>query len=230
MRAVLMSMPNCDTQPNQRQYASVFAGICTPTYRYPMDMRPLLKALMALRDENAYGLESRSGVPQATINRFLTGKHGDPRPPTVRKLAGAYGLTESQLRGDAPLPESLARQIDRLATDRADGKHVGRCDDCGSCHGLASQNLPSLPHIPISRAVMRPGSRSNLVNLHPVLISLPFRGSIRVLTLLAHESSAAHLSMLCLQFAQSFMAWSPVLLDPVRAPIQATWRAVAPKS
>lgn len=84
-----MSMPNCDTQPNQRQYASVFAGIYTPTYRSPMDMRPLLKALMALRDENAYGLESRSGVPQATINRFLTGKHGDPRPPTVRKLAGA---------------------------------------------------------------------------------------------------------------------------------------------
>ena len=39
-----------------------------------MDMRTLLKALMALADENAYGLESRSGVPQATINRFLTGK------------------------------------------------------------------------------------------------------------------------------------------------------------
>ena len=79
-----------------------------------MDMRTLLKALMALRDENAYGLESRSSVPQATINRFLTGRHGDPRPPTVRKLAGAYGLTESQLRGDAPLPESLVRQIERL--------------------------------------------------------------------------------------------------------------------
>ena len=86
-----------------------------------MDMRTLLKALMTLRDENAYGLESRSGVPQATINRFLTGKHGDPRPPTVRKLAGAYGLTESQLRGDAPLPEPLARQIDRLAPDQEDG-------------------------------------------------------------------------------------------------------------
>ena len=78
-----------------------------------MDMRTLLKALMALADENAYGLESRAGAPQATINRFLTGKHGDPRPPTVRKLASAYGLTESQLRGDAPLPESLERQLER---------------------------------------------------------------------------------------------------------------------
>lgn len=84
-----MSMPHCDTRPHQRQYASVFAGRYASPYRYPMDMRALLKALMALRDENAYGLESRSGVPQATINRFLTGKHGDPRPPTVRKLAGA---------------------------------------------------------------------------------------------------------------------------------------------
>ena len=67
----------------------MFAAVYTLSYRYPMDMRTLLKALMALRDENAYGLESRAGVPQATINRFLTGKHGDPRPPTVRKLAGA---------------------------------------------------------------------------------------------------------------------------------------------
>ena len=48
-----------------------------------MDMRTLLKALMALRDENAYRLESRSSVPQPTISRFLAGKHGDPRPPTV---------------------------------------------------------------------------------------------------------------------------------------------------
>ena len=31
----------------------------------------------------------------------------------MRKLASAYGLTESQLRGDAPLPESLVRQIER---------------------------------------------------------------------------------------------------------------------
>ena len=68
-RAALMSMAHCDTRPNQRQYASVFAGAYTSSYRHPMDMRTLLKALMALRDENAYGLESRSGVPQATISR-----------------------------------------------------------------------------------------------------------------------------------------------------------------
>lgn len=85
-----------------------------------MDMRSLLKALMALRDENAYALEERSGVPQATINRFLTGKHGDPRSTTVRKWAGAYNLTESQLRGDAPLPDALMREIVRTAPEYAD--------------------------------------------------------------------------------------------------------------
>ena len=84
-----MSMAHCDTRPHRRQCDRVFAAVYTSSYCYPMDMRTLLKASMALRDENAYGLESRSGVPRATINRFLTGKHGDPRPPTVRKLAGA---------------------------------------------------------------------------------------------------------------------------------------------
>ena len=84
-----MSMAHCDTRPHHRQYDRVFARVYTLSYRYPMDMRTPLKALMTLRDENAYGLESRAGVPQATINRFLTGKHGDPRPSTVRKLAGA---------------------------------------------------------------------------------------------------------------------------------------------
>lgn len=76
-----------------------------------MNMRALLKGLMALRDENAYALEERSGVPQATTNRFLTGKHGEPRSKTVRKWASAYNLTESQLRGDSPLPDTLAQEI-----------------------------------------------------------------------------------------------------------------------
>ena len=115
-----MSMPHCDTRSYLRQYVPVFARSHTSSYRPVMDMRSLLKALMALRDENAYALEERSGVPQATINRFLTGKHGDPRSTTVRKWAGAYNLTESQLRGDAPLPDALMREIVRTAPEYAD--------------------------------------------------------------------------------------------------------------
>ena len=96
-----MSMPHCDTRSYPRQYVPVFARPHTSSYRPPMDMRSLLKALMALRDENAYALEERSGVPQATINRFLTGKHGDPRSTTVRKWAGLQaGLARAH--GAAP--------------------------------------------------------------------------------------------------------------------------------
>ena len=60
-REDLMSMPHCDTRSYPRQYVPVFARPHTPSYRPSMDMRSLLKALMALRDENAYALEERSG-------------------------------------------------------------------------------------------------------------------------------------------------------------------------
>jgi transcriptional regulator with XRE-family HTH domain len=66
-------------------------------------MREILKELMDANGDNAYSLEEKSKVPQPTIQRFLTGLHGDPRSTTVRKLAAAYGLTESQLRGHVPL-------------------------------------------------------------------------------------------------------------------------------
>lgn len=73
-----------------------------------MKMRELLKQLMDARGDDAYSLEVLSGVPQPTTNRFLNGKHGEPRSSTVQKWAKAYGITESQLRGDVPLPADLS--------------------------------------------------------------------------------------------------------------------------
>jgi SOS-response transcriptional repressor LexA len=58
-----------------------------------------LKQEMAKRQWNGYDLEKASGVPQPTIHRILTGKHGDPRTSTIRKLAEGLGITEAQLRG-----------------------------------------------------------------------------------------------------------------------------------
>ena len=66
-----MSMPHCDTRSYPRQYAPVFARPHTPSYRPSMDMRSLLKALMALRDENAYALEERSGVSPLWLVRQM---------------------------------------------------------------------------------------------------------------------------------------------------------------
>lgn len=86
------------------QYANVFAYSNTDSYSFDMDkMREILRDLMGQYGDDAYSLETKSGVPQPTTQRFLSGKHGDPRSSTVRKWAGAYGLTESQLRGDAPI-------------------------------------------------------------------------------------------------------------------------------
>lgn len=70
-----------------------------------MKMLEILKSLMEKHGDDPYSLERKSGVPQPTTHRFLSGKHGEPRPSTVRKWAMAYGLTESQLRGDVPLEE-----------------------------------------------------------------------------------------------------------------------------
>ena len=72
-----------------------------------MDMRETLRHLMAFCKDDAYALQEKSEVPQPTTQRFLSGTHGDPRSATVRKWAKAYGITESQLRGDVELPDNL---------------------------------------------------------------------------------------------------------------------------
>lgn len=68
------------------------------------DMREILQKLMKQHEDTATSLARKSGVPQPTIYRFIKGQHSDPRSAIVKKLAAAYGLTESQLRGNAPLP------------------------------------------------------------------------------------------------------------------------------
>lgn len=65
-----------------------------------MKTASILKQLMQAHRENAYQLAERSGVPQPTIHRILSGEHAEPRSSTLRKLAQCYGLTESHLRGD----------------------------------------------------------------------------------------------------------------------------------
>jgi transcriptional regulator with XRE-family HTH domain len=66
-------------------------------------MKRNLEKLMEASGDNAYTLAEKSGVPQPTIQRFLAGKHGEPRSSTVQKWASVYGVTESQLRGDTSI-------------------------------------------------------------------------------------------------------------------------------
>ena len=85
-------------------------------------LRKNLKEEMSSRGWNATVLSERSGVPQPTIQRFLSGTHGDPRSSTIQKLAKGLGTTEAVLRGfeeaEAPIP--LYEKIEKLsAEDRA---------------------------------------------------------------------------------------------------------------
>ena len=66
-------------------------------------MRKILQELMSASGDNAHTLAEKSKVTQPTIHRFLAGNHQDPRSATVSKLAKAYGITESQLRGDSQI-------------------------------------------------------------------------------------------------------------------------------
>jgi len=85
-------------------------------------MRQVLAAFMAYRDENAYDLEDRSTVPQATINRYLTGKHKNLSVDNAKKIASAYGLSVSQFRGDVPL--SREQQIQLLNGSKKQRHHL----------------------------------------------------------------------------------------------------------
>ena len=62
-------------------------------------LRINLKKEMDAKGWNASFLAEKSGVPQPTIQRFLSGAHGDPRSSTVQKLAKGLGTTEAALRG-----------------------------------------------------------------------------------------------------------------------------------
>ena len=76
-----------------------------------MNMKEILEALMAHFGDDAYSLADKSGVPQPTTQRFLSGKHGDPRSSTVRKWAEAYEISEGQMRGAVPLPDGIIKTV-----------------------------------------------------------------------------------------------------------------------
>lgn len=95
-----MSFLNSNTIPYPCQYALVFDDNNSIPYASSMSvLRENLQKEMAKRGWSAYDLENESGVPQPTIQRFLSGKHGEPRGVTVRKLASGLGVSEGELRG-----------------------------------------------------------------------------------------------------------------------------------
>ncbi len=97
--------------------ANVLDEINNQTYIICMtELRKNLKKEMDSRGWNATALSEKSGVPQPTIQRFLSGTHGDPRSKTIQKLAKGLGVTEAVLRGfdDIDIPIPLYEAIEKL--------------------------------------------------------------------------------------------------------------------
>lgn len=75
-------------------------------------MRTILTNLMESKGHKPYDLHQISGVHPTTTYRYLKGV-GELSPATVKKIARAYGITESQLRGDVPI-EGMTMPKERL--------------------------------------------------------------------------------------------------------------------
>lgn len=68
----------------------------------------ILAELMRKRGYDQVLLSKISGVPRTTITRILSGR-ANPTLKTLAKISAAFGITVSELRGEAPVetkPES----------------------------------------------------------------------------------------------------------------------------
>lgn len=62
------------------------------------DLRNRIQEELDKRGWNQTNLAEKSKVPQPTIQRFMSGLHGEPRSATIKKIASGFGLTEAELR------------------------------------------------------------------------------------------------------------------------------------
>ncbi len=71
-----------------------------------------LKKLMLADGKISEGeLSRKTGVPQSTIHRILTGEIKESKPSTLKPLAGYFGLTLAQIQGDEPIPVQRQTEI-----------------------------------------------------------------------------------------------------------------------
>ncbi len=61
-------------------------------------LREIINLELSERGWSVLKLANESGVPQPTLQRYLSGVHGEPRSTTIKKIAAGLGLTEIALR------------------------------------------------------------------------------------------------------------------------------------
>src|SRR5471032_772115 len=86
-------------------YQHLFSGKRSSTIRV-MQKRNVSTVLRALLDQHGISpteLHRRTGVPQSTLSRILSGKIVDPSDKHISKIAEYFGISTDQLRGRAPV-------------------------------------------------------------------------------------------------------------------------------
>jgi hypothetical protein len=78
-------------------------------------MRQILLFLMDYHKETSYRiqLDEVNGVPQPTTDRFVKGKHSEPKDQNIKKWAAHYKISETQFRGLEPLPGNLQEEFEK---------------------------------------------------------------------------------------------------------------------
>ena len=84
-------------------YKTIYESGFNKTNALPYDLvmnnlKTTILSEMSKRDWKPTELARVSKVPQPTIQRYLSGTHGEPRSSTIKKIAAAFGMTELQLR------------------------------------------------------------------------------------------------------------------------------------
>ncbi|MFO1259081.1 MAG: S24 family peptidase [Gammaproteobacteria bacterium] len=71
-----------------------------------------LKKLMLADEKISEGeLSRKTGIPQSTIHRIVSGQIKESKPSTLKPLAHYFGLTLAQLQGDEPIPVQRQTEI-----------------------------------------------------------------------------------------------------------------------
>lgn len=73
-----------------------------------MSIKDNLAALLEQRNLNPTSLAKETGIPQPTIHRILAGESSSPRVENLKTLAAFFGVSVSDLTGDASPVASTA--------------------------------------------------------------------------------------------------------------------------
>lgn len=59
-------------------------------------------------------LARRTGVPQPTVHRIVSGDSPNPHPASVAALANYFHISVAQLKGKEPIPGAIASELQKL--------------------------------------------------------------------------------------------------------------------